>query len=125
MTVVVYVSVNQSFNPFTVTISRAGRRASLDPAASQAVELPSRRHRARRTTGAPIFASATQIADRSAGEILAMLPALARTVAEDEADFRGWVVRLRDLGIGWDLIGAAIQLGDEDVRRRFEAEPSQ
>ena len=125
MAIVVYISLNESFNPFTVAVS-AGGRGSRGPRGSQGRPLRSRRRRARRTiAGRLLTASGTQVIDLSAGQILAMLPGLARTAAEVEADLRARVVQLRDLGIGWDLIGAALQLGEDEVRQRFEAEPGQ
>ena len=53
-------------------------------------------------------------------EILEMLPALARVADELETDLRRWVVRLRDLDVGWDLIASALQLDEEDAKERFQ-----
>ncbi len=60
-----------------------------------------------------------QFMNRSPAEILASLPALARTVAEVEAELRRWVLRLRELGTPWGSIAAALELSDSEVRGRF------
>jgi hypothetical protein len=62
-----------------------------------------------------------QFAHRSAGELLATLPGLARTAAMVEADLAHWVGRLRELGTGWDRIATALSLDEEEVRSRFGA----
>jgi hypothetical protein len=64
-----------------------------------------------------------QFLNRSADELLALLPALAGTAAEVEADLRRWVLRLRHLDTGWDRIAAALDLGQEEARQRFEGRP--
>ena len=61
--------------------------------------------------------------DRPAGEILAMLPALARSAARVEAELAGWVGRSRQQGTGWPEIAGATGMGVEDARRRFEQRP--
>ena len=60
-----------------------------------------------------------QFMDRSPAEILASLPALARTAAEVEAELGRWVLRLRVLGTSWGSIAAALELTDSEVRSRF------
>lgn len=124
MNVVVYVNLNQSMNPFTVSLPRTGGRSGLGRHARQGTQLRSRRRQFRKTTGGRPAAPGTQIPNIAAGEILVMLPALARTAAEVEGDLRGWVVRLRDLGIGWDLIAATLQIGEEEARQRFGLVPN-
>jgi ATP-dependent Clp protease ATP-binding subunit ClpX len=61
-----------------------------------------------------------QFLDRSAEDVLAMLPSLARTAEEVETELRRWVLRLRQLDTGWDEIAAVLQLSDEEVRQRFD-----
>jgi ClpX C4-type zinc finger len=58
--------------------------------------------------------------NRTPEEILASLPALARTAEEVEDEVRRWVYRLREMGTGWDAIGAATGLSEDGARRRFE-----
>jgi ClpX C4-type zinc finger len=60
-----------------------------------------------------------QFTNRSQAEILASLPALARTAAEVEAELRRWVLRLRELGTSWGSIAAALELSESEVRGRF------
>ncbi len=60
-----------------------------------------------------------QFLNRSAVEILATLPALARTAADLEAELHRWVQRLRHLATSWDDIAAALQLNIEEARKRF------
>ena len=60
-----------------------------------------------------------QFLNRSAAEILATLPALARTAVDLEAELHRWVQRLRRLATSWDDIAAALQLNVEEARRRF------
>jgi hypothetical protein len=117
--VVLYFSISESFNPFTLSRPRFARRRHTGDAT-----LIRPRYRAvRGATPRALDASSTQLPGRTAEEILAMLPALAGIVAEVETDLRRWVVRLRDLGVGWDLIGAALQLGEEEARQRFDGGP--
>jgi hypothetical protein len=61
-----------------------------------------------------------QFANRAAEDVLAMLPALARTAEEVETELRRWVLRLRQLDTGWDEIAAVLQLSHEEVRQRFD-----
>jgi hypothetical protein len=60
--------------------------------------------------------------NRSPAQILASLPALARTAAEVEAELRRWVLRLRELGVPWESIAAALELSGSEVRDRFSQE---
>jgi hypothetical protein len=66
-----------------------------------------------------------QFLNRAADDVLAMLPALARTAEEVETELRRWVIRLRQLDTGWDEIAAVLQLSDEEVRQRFDRSPIQ
>ena len=59
--------------------------------------------------------------NRSVDEILDALPALGATANEVEAELGRWVVRLRAQGTDWDRIGAALSLGLDEARSRFEA----
>ena len=63
-----------------------------------------------------------QFTNRSAAEILASLPAMARTAAEVDAELRRWVLRLRELGTSWESVAAALDLSESDVRGRFTPE---
>jgi ClpX C4-type zinc finger len=60
-----------------------------------------------------------QFVNRSAAEILATLPALARTAADLQADMHRWVRRLRHLATSWDDIAAALLLDVEEARQRY------
>jgi hypothetical protein len=61
-----------------------------------------------------------QFADRSADEILGMLPAIGRLATRVEADLSRWVSRLRDQGIGWQQIADALGTSPDAARQRFE-----
>ena len=63
-----------------------------------------------------------QFTNRSAAEILASLPAMARTAAEVDAELCRWVLRLRELGTTWESIAAALDLSESEVRGRFTPE---
>jgi len=63
-----------------------------------------------------------QFADRSAEEILNMLPGVARAAARIEADLAHWVSRLRERGTGWPQIAGALGTSTDAARQRFEAE---
>jgi hypothetical protein len=65
-----------------------------------------------------------QFVNRSAAEVLAMLPALARTAEEVETELRRWVLRLRQLDTGWEEIACVLELSEEEVRRRFQIAPN-
>jgi len=58
--------------------------------------------------------------DRSPEDILAMLPALARSAVRVEAELAGWIGRLRKQGTGWQVIAGAAGMSADDARRRFE-----
>ncbi len=125
MTIEVYISVNQSFNPFTLVLPSARSRANLGRHSVPSRSLRSRRRWARGETSGELAVSGAQTPNLPAGEVLAMLPDLARDAAEAESDLRWRVVQLRNLGITWDLIGVALQLDEAQVRQRFEVVPSQ
>ena len=61
--------------------------------------------------------------DRSAEDILGLLPALARSAAQVEADLARWVGRLRDQGTDWERIADALGMSVEAARRHFETRP--
>lgn len=63
-----------------------------------------------------------QFVDRSAEEILDMLPGVARSASRIEADLTRWVNRLRELGTDWQHIADALGTSIDAVRQRFEAE---
>jgi hypothetical protein len=119
MTVVLSFSINDSFNPFTLSRPLLGARAKL---ASLGADGPPRARRPGRP-GMRTAVSRRHAPRRSGDEILALLPALARVVDDVEADLRRWVVRLRDLGVGWDAIGASLGQSQEQARQRFEPGP--
>jgi hypothetical protein len=64
----------------------------------------------------------TQFADRSAREILDMLPGVARSASRIEADLTRWVSRLREWGTDWEQIADALGTSIDAARQRFEAE---
>jgi hypothetical protein len=59
--------------------------------------------------------------DRSAEDILAMLPALVRSADRIESELAGCISRLRERGTGWPAIADAAGMSIEDARQRFEA----
>jgi len=59
--------------------------------------------------------------NRSAEDILAMLPALARSADRVESELAGLISRLRERGTDWQTIAGAMGLSTDDARRRFEA----
>ncbi|MGH9101364.1 MAG: ClpX C4-type zinc finger protein [Acidimicrobiales bacterium] len=61
--------------------------------------------------------------DRSAEDMLSLLPALARSAAQVEADMARWVVRLRDKGTDWSTIASALGISVGAARHRFETRP--
>ncbi len=65
-----------------------------------------------------------QYRDRSADEILEMLPALASSAARVEAELTALVRRLRTKGIPWEAIATAAGMNVELARQRFESPPS-
>jgi hypothetical protein len=65
----------------------------------------------------------TQYADRSAEEILGMLPGVARTASRIEADLARWVSQLREQGTGWQQIADALGTSVGAARQRFETAP--
>jgi hypothetical protein len=60
--------------------------------------------------------------NRSAEEILASLPGLARTAADLQAELHRCVLRLRHRATPWDDIAAALRLSVEDTMERFGAD---
>jgi hypothetical protein len=64
----------------------------------------------------------TQFVERSAEEILDMLPGVARSASRIEADLTRWVSRLREQGTDWQQIADALGTSVDAVRQRFEAE---
>jgi len=62
-----------------------------------------------------------QFGSRSAEEILAMLPGVARTASRVEADLARWVSRLREQGTGWPQIASALGTSSDAVQQRFGA----
>jgi hypothetical protein len=65
----------------------------------------------------------TQFADRSAEEILDMLPGMARSASRIEAGLTHWVGLLRERGTGWQRIADALGTSADAAQQRFEAEP--
>jgi ribosomal protein L37AE/L43A len=65
----------------------------------------------------------SQYYDRSAEDILAMLPVLVRSADRVESELAGWISRLRDRGTDWETIADAAGVSIEDARQRFEAAP--
>ena len=64
-----------------------------------------------------------QALDRPVGEILDLLPGLARSAARAEAELARWVGRLRDRGTDWQTIADALGTTGEDARQRFDPPP--
>jgi ribosomal protein L37AE/L43A len=65
----------------------------------------------------------SQYYDRSAEDILAMLPVLVRSADRVESELAGWISRLRDRGTDWETIADAAGVSIEAARQRFEAAP--
>jgi ClpX C4-type zinc finger len=63
--------------------------------------------------------------DRSADDILALLPALVRSADRVESELAGWISRLRERGTDWQTIAAAAGLSIDGARQRFEAAPAE
>jgi hypothetical protein len=61
--------------------------------------------------------------DRPAEEILATLPALARSAARVEAELASLVGRLRQQGTDWPTIAGTLEMTVEAARQRFETKP--
>ena len=59
------------------------------------------------------------VGNRSVDELLADLPALAHTASLVEEDLARRVRRLRELGVDWPAIGAALGVDASDARSRF------
>jgi ClpX C4-type zinc finger len=62
--------------------------------------------------------------ERPPEEILALLPALARSAARVEAELARWVDRLRQQGTDWPTIAGALEMTVDAARQRFETKPS-
>jgi hypothetical protein len=65
-----------------------------------------------------------RFADRCAEEILDMLPGMARSASQIEADLARWVSRLRERGTGWQQIADALGTSIDAARQRFETQRS-
>jgi hypothetical protein len=59
--------------------------------------------------------------ERSSEDILALLPALARSAIRVEGELASWVGQLRARGSDWQTIADAIGLTVDAARERFEA----
>ena len=59
-----------------------------------------------------------EFVDRSEQDILALLPALARSAAQVETDLARWVGRLREQGTDWQRIADALGLSLVAARHR-------
>jgi hypothetical protein len=55
-------------------------------------------------------------------QMLAQLPRVAQVGAQVEANLREWVMRLRDRGVTWARIGAALQMTRQSAWGRFSGE---
>ncbi|MBP2702814.1 ClpX C4-type zinc finger protein [Microbispora sp. RL4-1S] len=55
-------------------------------------------------------------------QILELLPRVAAVGAQVEADLRTWVLRLRDRGVTWARIGAALGMTRQSAWGRFSGE---
>ena len=64
-----------------------------------------------------------EFVDRSAGDILSLLPALARSAAQVETDLARWVGRLREQGTDWRQIADALGMSVDAAQQRFETRP--
>jgi hypothetical protein len=118
MAVVLYFSLNNSFNPFTIAPPPPGGRGGFGARGGDRRRLRSRHRGIVRMTGSPRHET-----DRASREILDLLPALAQVADELETDVRRLVARLRDMGVGWDEIASALQLGEDDAKHRFQPAP--
>ena len=58
--------------------------------------------------------------DRPAEEILALLPHVVKGAARMEAELAGWVSQLLAKGTDWSAIAAAVGIGEDEARRRFD-----
>lgn len=58
--------------------------------------------------------------DRPPEDVLAMLPAMARSAARVEAELAGWIGRLREQGTDWQAIAGAVGMSADAARQRFE-----
>ncbi|MGH8980042.1 MAG: ClpX C4-type zinc finger protein [Acidimicrobiales bacterium] len=63
--------------------------------------------------------------DQSTEDVLALLPALARTATRVEADLARWIGRLRARGASWQRIADALETTVTDARQRFEQQPAE
>ena len=64
-----------------------------------------------------------EFVDRSPQDILALLPALARSAAQVEDDLARWVGRLRGLGIDWQRIADVLGMNVDAAKQHFETQP--
>src|SRR5579863_8594678 len=60
-----------------------------------------------------------ECADRSAEDVLGMLPALGRSLARVESDIAGWIGRLPEHGSDWTQIADSLGLTVGEVGQRF------
>jgi hypothetical protein len=56
------------------------------------------------------------------GQILELLPRAASASAQVDANLRVWVERLRDRGVMWARIGAALGMARQSAWEKFSAE---
>lgn len=84
--------------------------AVIDDAARTSAEASARRR--------------SEFYDRSPDDVLAMLPALARSAARVEAELAGWIGRLREQGTDWAAIADAAGMSADAARARFGAAPA-
>ena len=59
--------------------------------------------------------------DRPVTNILSMLPGLMEGATRAEAELARWIGRLRGMGVDWQQIADALDVGVVEVRRRFDA----
>jgi hypothetical protein len=64
----------------------------------------------------------SEYVDRPSAEILALLPALVKSVDRVENELAGWVRRLRERGTGWPAIAEATGMDVDAAQQRFRPE---
>jgi hypothetical protein len=75
---------------------------------------------AARTTAEESARRRAEYYERSSEDILALLPALARSASRVEGELAGWVGRLRARGSDWHAIADAVGMTVDAARERFE-----